>query len=74
MISPRHKPVGSLMLSLDELRRTFGAPATLDESARNSTIGALTGQAVASIQKAYFAVYLIGSRRVQPTGALPRST
>lgn len=63
----RREAYGALMLSLDELRRIFGAPATLDESAHRSTLGTLTGQAVASIQKTYFTVYLTGSRQVQPT-------
>jgi hypothetical protein len=55
-----------LALRLDELSRTIGAPQTLAESAFTGTFGDAVGQAVGSIQVAYFAVYLSGSKAVQP--------
>lgn len=55
-----------LALRLDELSRTIGAPQTLAESAFTDTFGSAVGQAVGLIQVAYFAVYLSGSKDVQP--------
>jgi hypothetical protein len=54
------------MLRLDDLRRLFGAPRTLDEQALSSrTIGKAMGQAVGEIQRAYFNVFLVAPRNVQ---------
>ncbi len=48
------------MLRLDDLRRIFGAPQTLDERALAAgTIGKAMGQAVGEIQRAYFNVFLM---------------
>jgi hypothetical protein len=55
-----------LMLRLDDLRRIFGAPQTLDERALAAgTIGKSMGQAVGEIQRAYFSVFLVAPRNVQ---------
>lgn len=55
-----------LMLRLDDLRRIFGAPQTLDERALAAgTIGRAMGQAVGEIQRAYFSVFLVAPRNVQ---------
>ena len=54
------------MLRLDDLRRIFGAPQTLDECALGAgTIGKAMGQAVGEIQRAYFSVFLVAPRSVQ---------
>jgi hypothetical protein len=55
-----------LMLRLDDLRRIFGAPQTLDERALAAgTVGKAMGQAVGEIQRAYFNVFLVAPRNVQ---------
>jgi hypothetical protein len=55
-----------LMLRLDDLRRIFGAPQTLDQRALAAgTIGKAMGQAVGEIQRAYFDVFLVAPRNVQ---------
>jgi hypothetical protein len=55
-----------LMLRLDDLRRIFGAPQTLDERALAAgTIGKAMGQAVGEIQRAYFNVFLMAPQNVQ---------
>jgi hypothetical protein len=55
-----------LALRLDELNRTLGAPQTLTESKLTTTLGSSVGQAVGAVQVAYFAVYLSGSKKLQP--------
>lgn len=55
-----------LMLCLDDLKRIFGAPRTLDERALAAgTIGKAAGQAVGEIQRAYFKVFQVAPRNVQ---------
>lgn len=55
-----------LMFRLDDLRRIFGAPKTLDERALTAgTIGKAIGQAVGEIQRVYFNVFLVAPRDVQ---------
>lgn len=55
-----------LMLRLDDLRRIFGAPKTLDERALAAgTVGKAMGHAVGEIQRAYFNVFLVAPRNVQ---------
>jgi hypothetical protein len=54
-----------LMLRLDDLRRIFGAPHTVDEGAFAGTIGKAAGQAAREIQRAYFSVFLVAPRDVQ---------
>jgi len=54
------------MLRLDDLRRIFGVPQTLDERALAAgTVGKAMGQAVGEIQRAYFNVFLVAPRNVQ---------
>ena len=53
------------MLSLDQLRRVFGAPETLDERALSGTVVETMGQAVGSVQRAYFPVFVVASRPMQ---------
>jgi len=55
-----------LMLRLDDLRRIFAAPQTLDEQALAAgTIVRAMGQAVGEIQRAYFNVFLVAPQNVQ---------
>lgn len=55
-----------LMLRLDELLRTFGAHETLVEVKMDEMFSRAVNQTTGAIQLAYSAVYLSGSKSVQP--------
>jgi len=55
-----------LMLRLDELTRTFGAYETVADAKLNAKLVQRVNPAVGAIQVAYSAVYLSGSKNVQP--------
>jgi hypothetical protein len=54
------------MLRLDELTRGFGAYETFADAKTDEKLGRLVNPAIGAIQVAYFAVYLSGSKDVQP--------
>ena len=62
----RRDAYAGLMLSLDELTRVIGAPLTVGSDLFPGSLGHAIAQAVGTVQRAYFAVYLAGSSRVQP--------
>jgi len=60
----RRDAYAGLLLSLDELNRTIGAPGTVETF--TGTLSQAISTGVANVQRTYFAVYLAGSPRVQP--------
>lgn len=56
-----------MMLRLDQLERVFSSAETLDPHVLAATVGKSAAQAIGSVQRAYFKVFLVASRRVQPT-------
>jgi hypothetical protein len=62
----RREAYAALMLNLDELIRSIGAPQTISAELRNGTLGEAIAAVAGNVQRTYFAVYLSGSPRVQP--------
>jgi hypothetical protein len=56
----------ALLASLDELARVIGAPLTAGGELTAGTLAQEIAQAVRTVQRSYFAVYIDGSASVQP--------
>jgi len=56
----------ALLVSLDELARVIAAPLTAGAEEKAGTLAQRIEQAVRTVQRSYFAVYMDGSASVQP--------